>query len=569
DGDLDAFVGEWRGDIFYFKNTGSVGSPSFDAAKTNPFNLTNVGDESKPTFADLDNDGDLDAFVGEWRGDIFYFENQPVTPNTPPTITSSDNPSVAENTTDAITVQATDPDGDNITYSISGGEDQALFGIDSLTGAVTFKVAPDFENPTDNSGDNNYQIEVTANDGTTGSTSQAITITVTDENETPTINSSNSANVAENTTNAITVQATDADGDNITYSISGGEDQALFGIDTDTGLVTFKVAPDFENPTDNGGDNNYQIEVTANDGNADSTPEAITITVTDENETPTINSSNSANVAENTTNAITVQATDADGDNITYSISGGEDQALFGIDTDTGLVTFKVAPDFENPTDNGGDNNYQIEVTANDGTADSTSQAITITVTDENETPTMEGTTGSDRFRGTNNAENYSALDGHDRVYGYGGADNLDGGDGNDIVYGGNDDDILSGGVGHDRLNGDNGNDLLLGNDGNDILNGGAGDDTLNGGAGSDRYVGGAGADTFIIGLGLGVDLIQRFEDSTDIIELEGIDFADLDIVKSGSSTLIKVAATGEALASLSGIDVGLVGADDFSQSVI
>ncbi|MGD1715264.1 FG-GAP repeat domain-containing protein, partial [Dapis sp. BLCC M172] len=75
DGDLDAFVGESEGNIVYFKNTGSVGNPSFAAPVYNPFNLADVGIESKPAFADLDNDGDLDAFVGEWGGDIVYFKN--------------------------------------------------------------------------------------------------------------------------------------------------------------------------------------------------------------------------------------------------------------------------------------------------------------------------------------------------------------------------------------------------------------------------------------------------------------------------------------------------------------
>ncbi|NEO57816.1 MAG: DUF4347 domain-containing protein [Okeania sp. SIO3B5] len=483
-----------------------------------------------------------------------------VNENVAPSINSNNSASVLENTTAAITVTATDDDGDPITYSITGGEDQALFGIDSVTGAVSFNSAPDFEIPGDSDGDNNYLIEVTANDGTVDSTPQAITISVSDVNEVPTINSSNSATVAENTIEAITVAATDEDGDTIEYSISGGEDQALFGIDSLSGAVSFNSTPDFEIPGDSDGDNNYLIEVTANDGTVDSTPQAITIGVTDANDPPAIAPSNFASLLENTTAAITVTATDPDSDLLNYRISGGEDQALFGIDSVTGAVSFNSAPDFEIPGDSDSDNNYLIEVTANDGTVDSTPQAITISVTD-----VVEGTPGKDILRGANTAEHYLALGDNDRVYGYGGADNIDGGDGNDIIYGGNDNDTLDGGLHHDRLYGDNGNDLLLGNDGNDILYGRAGDDTLNGGLGNDRYNGGAGADTFIIGPGLGVDMIQRFEDGTDIIELQGIGFDDLDIVKSGSSTSIKVAATGETLATLSGINVSLVGADDFS----
>ncbi|MBL4585713.1 MAG: T9SS type A sorting domain-containing protein [Flavobacteriales bacterium] len=48
---------------------------TFATAQTNPFGLTNVGTLSKPDFADLDNDGDLDMMSGEGSGDFFYFEN--------------------------------------------------------------------------------------------------------------------------------------------------------------------------------------------------------------------------------------------------------------------------------------------------------------------------------------------------------------------------------------------------------------------------------------------------------------------------------------------------------------
>ena len=58
---------------------------------------------------------------------------------------------VNENQTDAYTVQDSwDQDGDTITFSIDpSSPDAALFNIDSATGALTFKVAPDYENPTD------------------------------------------------------------------------------------------------------------------------------------------------------------------------------------------------------------------------------------------------------------------------------------------------------------------------------------------------------------------------------------------------------------------------------------
>jgi hypothetical protein len=77
DGDLDAFSGEMWGTIKYFENTGNATSPAFveRSGNLNPFNGVDVGDFSNPSFADLDGDGDLDAFIGEWNGTIKYYQN--------------------------------------------------------------------------------------------------------------------------------------------------------------------------------------------------------------------------------------------------------------------------------------------------------------------------------------------------------------------------------------------------------------------------------------------------------------------------------------------------------------
>src|SRR5512139_1806452 len=63
DGDKDAFIGNFDGDTLYFQNIGSVVSPTFAAPVTNPFGLTAVEYHAAPTFADIDGDGDKDAFI--------------------------------------------------------------------------------------------------------------------------------------------------------------------------------------------------------------------------------------------------------------------------------------------------------------------------------------------------------------------------------------------------------------------------------------------------------------------------------------------------------------------------
>ncbi len=291
---------------------------------------------------------------------------------------------------------ATMPPGASVRYSLAGGADQAKFAIDSATGAVTFLASPDFDHPSDNGGNNVYDIVVQASDGTNAAT-QAVAITVSDVNDNaPVITSGASASVAENvstSTVVYTATATDADaGSKVVWSMAGGADQAKFAIDSATGAVTFLGSPDFEHPSDKGVNNVYDIVVQASDGTNAAT-QAVAITVSDVNDNaPVITSGASASVAENistSTVVYTATATDADAaSKVVWSMAGGADQAKFAIDSATGAVTFLASPDFEHPSDNGGNNVYDIVVHASDGKNAST-QAVVISVTDVNETPTF------------------------------------------------------------------------------------------------------------------------------------------------------------------------------------
>ena len=76
-------------------------------------------------------------------------------------------------------------------------------------------------------------------------------------------------------------------------------------------------------------------------------------------------------------------ATDPDvGQTLSYSIIGGADASKFTIDSTTGALSFVTAPNFELPTDAGGNNVYDVTVQVSDGHGGIDTQAIAVTVTE-------------------------------------------------------------------------------------------------------------------------------------------------------------------------------------------
>lgn len=99
--------------------------------------------------------------------------------NRAPGFTSAAAVSVPEGTIGTFyTATASDPDGDAVTFSLSGGVDRAAFRITSA-GALSFVAPPDFEAPIDANANNAYLVEITASDGATAAT-LSLMVTVTD-----------------------------------------------------------------------------------------------------------------------------------------------------------------------------------------------------------------------------------------------------------------------------------------------------------------------------------------------------------------------------------------------------
>ncbi len=285
-----------------------------------------------------------------------------------------------ENTTaTGYTALASVPGGAPVTYAIAGGADAARFSIDPNGGGLTFVQPLDFEAPADADTDNVYEVSVSATANGL-SVQQLVQITVNDVNESPVFVSGTAGSADEGQpTTTFVAAATDPDGTPVLFTLTGSRDDARFSVGATTGVLSFLAPPDFEAPADDDADNQYVVQITGTSG-GDTIVTTVTITVVDVDEAPVFTSGTSASVAENeTTIGYTAAATDPEGGVVTLSISGGADAAAFALNA--GVLSFAVAPDFEAPTDAGGDNGYVVDLTATDGTNPVT-QTVTVTVTD-------------------------------------------------------------------------------------------------------------------------------------------------------------------------------------------
>ncbi|NNE12270.1 MAG: tandem-95 repeat protein, partial [Ilumatobacter sp.] len=224
--------------------------------------------------------------------------------NEPPNIFDPTAPiDVPENTIAVTDVESNDVDldqdeGDGLTYSTTtiagGGEDNAEFIVNPLTGLVTFLAPPDFEAPTDFDEDNEYLLQVTVTDSGGLTAVIDIVVNVVDANEAPTIVSEGGTTEApleidEGTTAVVDVDSiddADTDGAGLTYALTPTPatfDNEFFTIAGD-GSLSFISAPDYETPLDANGNNLYLAQVTVSDSGGLTDVQNLAILVTDVND---------------------------------------------------------------------------------------------------------------------------------------------------------------------------------------------------------------------------------------------------------------------------------------------
>ena len=233
--------------------------------------------------------------------------------NKPPVFTDGSSAARAldENTTGVQDVgdpvSATDPENTTLTYSLEG-TDKDAFTINPRSGQLRTQSDQTYNYEAKP----RYVASVKATDGHGRDRSILVLINLNDVNEPPSFTSDAAFETEENNRSIGRVDAEDVDNaDRITgYTLTGGSDRDRFEINSG-GALTFKNDPNFEDPKDNGRNNEYIVVVTATGGTggrALTAEQTITVTVTDVNEPP--GKPDPPTVSNETDNSLTVTWTE-------------------------------------------------------------------------------------------------------------------------------------------------------------------------------------------------------------------------------------------------------------------
>ncbi|MEL1227359.1 MAG: tandem-95 repeat protein, partial [Candidatus Neomarinimicrobiota bacterium] len=308
-------------------------------------------------------------------------------PNTLDVATTTD-----EDVAVAVNLSAEEYDGDSYSFAIIT---DVTNGTTSLNGStVTYTPNQDFN------GEDTFTFEATDDTGRTMNVATA-TITVNPVNDAPVANNITNQVTDENRMMQldITLDATDVDGDALTYNVTS----------TNNGTVTINDNIATYVPTQdwNGEDTFTYV---ANDGSLDSNTATVTITVNSVNDAP-VTSNSEMTIDEDSLDGeftkITDYATDVDGDALVYIITklpfGGNlcqnagatcGTVLAVGDTVTGENGIENSNPFYMPNENwhGQD---QFEWKVNDGVFDSNISKVTVNVNAINDLPVVTNITTS------------------------------------------------------------------------------------------------------------------------------------------------------------------------------
>lgn len=235
----------------------------------------------------------VDVSVSDGRGgsDAVSFTWDVVdVPNQPPSLTSPGPQSHFVGDSVSLSLSASDPDGDTLSFS-AGGLPTGL-SIDSVTGTISGFVTQT----------GTFNVIAQVDDGQGGSAQQSFDWTVSARpNEAPSMNNPGAQTSEVGDTVTLALVASDPDGDTLTYSATGLPDG--LSVSASTGVIS-------GSPTAAG---NFSVEATVDDGNGGTTSVNFSWTVNDPPASgPSLESLRVDNVGSGAWTAVAFQSPHAD-----------------------------------------------------------------------------------------------------------------------------------------------------------------------------------------------------------------------------------------------------------------
>ncbi len=292
--------------------------------------------------------------------------------NRAPVLASIGARSVSEGSMLSFTVDGNDPDGDSLTFGVTGLPAGAIFEPETKT----FSYTPDYDTSSQ-AQDSFFDVFFSVSDGLL-TDSENVIITVSNVNRAPVLSSIGAKSADEGTQINFTINGSDPDGDPLTFSVSGLPSGAGF----DPSSWTFSWIPGYTQAGD------YNVAFSLSDG-ISSDSEEVLITVNNVNLSPALNHIGNQAVNEGSSLNLTVIAGDHDGDLLTFSASELPSFCSF-VAHHNYTGTFECSPDYiDSGTYTG------ITFTVSDGVL-SDSETLTLTVNDMNGAPAVDA--GADRI---------------------------------------------------------------------------------------------------------------------------------------------------------------------------
>jgi len=236
------------------------------------------------------NDGKVDSNTATVSITVVPMNHAPVAQN--------QNVSMDEGTAKAISLSATDSDGDTLTYVVVS--QPAHGGLSGTAPNVTYTPISGYHGP------DNFTFKVS--DGKADSNIAIVSITILAVNHAPAAQNQ-TVTTDEGTAKGIALLATDSDGDTLTYQVISPPGHGTLSGSPPS--VTFTPSSGYRGPD--------SFTFKANDGKVDSNVAAVSVTVLAVNHA-SVAQNQSVSTEEGVAKAITLMATDSDGDPLTYQV---------------------------------------------------------------------------------------------------------------------------------------------------------------------------------------------------------------------------------------------------------